>query len=169
MLKWRKLFFVLTVVGIIALSALLLALISHEKIVAAQEPGKCLQYVIQVGDILPSIATRYSVSLESILTANNMAEQDAQNLKIGDVLIIPLEGCHVVIANVMNWNDVANEAVELRNIGDVINLQGWTLNNEQGESFTFPEFRMFPGSSIFVYSRLGQNTPTTLYWGRDMT
>jgi len=73
----------------------------------------------------------------------------------------------VVIASVMNWGNVNSEMVEIRNVGNVINLQGWTLSNERGETFRFPEFRMQQGSPVRVYSRQGQNTPAALYWGRE--
>lgn len=73
----------------------------------------------------------------------------------------------VVISNVMDWGDVNNEAVELRNVGNALNLQGWTLISDGGESFLFPEFRMQQGSLVRVYTRQGPNTPAALYWGRD--
>lgn len=73
----------------------------------------------------------------------------------------------VVIANVLEPGGINSEAVEIRNVGNVVNLQGWTLSNEQGESFRFPEFRMQQGSLVRIYSRQGQNTPAALYWGRE--
>jgi hypothetical protein len=52
-------------------------------------------------------------------------------------------------------------------MGSVVNLQGWTLSNERGETFRFPEFRMQQGSLVRIYSRQGQNTPAALYWSRE--
>ena len=74
----------------------------------------------------------------------------------------------VVIADVMGWGSVTNEAVEIRNVGNVINLQDWTLTNERGDTYRFPEFRMQQGSLVRVFSRQGQNTPVALYWGREV-
>jgi hypothetical protein len=74
----------------------------------------------------------------------------------------------VEIANVLFPGDVNSEAVELRNFGNVLNLQGWTLTNERGEVFVFPEIRMQQGSLLRVFSRQGQNTPAALYWGREI-
>ena len=73
----------------------------------------------------------------------------------------------IIIEDVLFWGDVNNEAVELRNLGNVINLQGWTLANERGDVFRFPEARMQQGSLVRIYTRQGQNTPAALYWGQE--
>ena len=73
----------------------------------------------------------------------------------------------VVIADVANWGNVNDEVVEIRNLGNVVNLQGWTLSNERGDVFRFPEFRMQPNSRVLIFSRQGPNTPAALYWGRE--
>jgi hypothetical protein len=73
----------------------------------------------------------------------------------------------VVIANVANRGNANTEAVEIVNQGDVLNLQGWTLSNQSGATYLFPEFRFSPGSAILVFSRPGTNTPAALFWGRD--
>lgn len=73
----------------------------------------------------------------------------------------------VEITNVQFPGDVNSEAVEIRNLGNVVNLQGWTLVNERGDTFLFPEFRMQQGSLVRIFSRQGQNTPAALYWGRE--
>ena len=74
----------------------------------------------------------------------------------------------VEITNVQFPGDVNSEAVEIRNLGNVVNLQGWTLTNEDGDTFLFPEFRMQQGSLVRIFSRQGQNTPAALYWGREL-
>jgi LysM repeat protein len=74
----------------------------------------------------------------------------------------------VEITNVQFPGDVNSETVEIRNLGNVVNLQGWTLVNEQGDTFLFPEFRMQQGSLVRIFSRQGQNTPAALYWGREI-
>jgi LysM repeat protein len=74
----------------------------------------------------------------------------------------------VEITNVQFPGDVNSETVEIRNLGNVVNLQGWTLVNERGDSYLFPEFRMQQGSLVRIFSRQGQNTPAALYWGREL-
>ena len=73
----------------------------------------------------------------------------------------------VAISDVLDPGNVNSEAVELRNLGDAISLQSWTLTDGDETVYTFPEFRMQPGSLIRVYTRQGPNTPAALYWGRD--
>jgi len=65
----------------------------------------------------------------------------------------------VEITNVQFSGDVNSEAVEIRNLGNVVNLQGWTLTNEQGDSFLFPEFRMQQGSLVRIFSAPGTEYP----------
>jgi hypothetical protein len=73
----------------------------------------------------------------------------------------------VEIASVQFWGDITAEVVEIRNLGNVVNLRGWELVNERGESFVFPNFRMQQGSLVRIFSRQGQNTPAALYWNRE--
>ena len=73
----------------------------------------------------------------------------------------------VEIASVQFWGDITAEVVEIRNLGNVVNLRGWELVNERGESFVFPDFRMQQGGLVRIFSRQGQNTPAALYWNRE--
>jgi hypothetical protein len=73
----------------------------------------------------------------------------------------------VEIVDVRFPGNVNSEEVEIRNLGNVVNLQGWRLINERGDSFLFPEFRMQPGSRVRIFSRQGPTTPAALYWGRE--
>jgi LysM repeat protein len=77
------------------------------------------------------------------------------------------ENAQVAISTVAGAGDVNTEAVTLRNEGDTINLNSWTLTSNRGETFRFPEIRMYAGSLLLVYSKQGLNTPAALYWGRD--
>lgn len=46
-------------------------------------------YTLQPGDALFDIAAQFNVSVEQLLTANNLTEDDAQRLQPGDEIIIP--------------------------------------------------------------------------------
>lgn len=72
----------------------------------------------------------------------------------------------LTILNVLNPGDVTGEAVELYNLGDAVNLRGWQIVAPDGEVFIFPDFILFSGGLIRVYTRAGDNTPVALYWGR---
>jgi LysM repeat protein len=70
------------------------------------------------------------------------------------------------IVSIIGAGDITSEGIEIRNnSGDVINIEGWTLSDGQGNSFTFPNYQMFNGRRVIVYTREGNNTPFALFWG----
>jgi LysM repeat protein len=75
----------------------------------------------------------------------------------------------VEIVQVISPGDITTEGIEIRNVsGGVIQMQGWTITDAAERTFTFPpEYRMFPGGRVTVYSRAGTNTPIVLYWGQS--
>ncbi|MCC7447028.1 MAG: lamin tail domain-containing protein [Anaerolineae bacterium] len=74
----------------------------------------------------------------------------------------------IEVVQVINAGDITAEAVEIRNIsGGVIQMQGWTMTDSQGRTFTFPDYRMFPGGRVTINTRSGTNTPIVLYWGQS--
>ncbi len=69
---------------------------------ASALPDGCELYTLEDGDNPSLVAEDFGVSLNSILTVNNLTEDDAVFLQIGDPLIIPLEGCPIedfIVAN----------------------------------------------------------------------
>jgi len=167
---------------------------------ATPQDDGCIRHVVESGDTLGAIGTRYGVGAGDIAIINDL--EDPNSLTVGQVLIVPVEGCaaittpeptpnptntpfeltrsaptvtlpptavtaQVEITNVQFWGDVNSEEVEIRNLGNVVNLQGWQLVNESGDTFLFPEFRMQQGSLVRIFSRQGQNTPAALYWNRE--
>jgi hypothetical protein len=75
----------------------------------------------------------------------------------------------VTITQVFNGGNITEEGVEVHNISptDTIDLTGWTLSDNQGDTFTFPTYRLFPQGSVTVNTRAGANTPRVLFWGRS--
>ena len=71
------------------------------------------------------------------------------------------------IVEVLNVGDVTAEAVTIRNTGQITNIANWTLSDDDGNSYTFAEQRLFTNAQITLYSRVGTNSPVALYWGRD--
>jgi len=62
--------------------------------------------------------------------------------------------------------DVTGEVVTLGNIGaEPIDMSGWTLRNERGEAYVFPEgFSLTPGEQVAIHSGCGENAASDLYW-----
>lgn len=73
----------------------------------------------------------------------------------------------VEIVRVLSPGDINAEGVDVRNNGAVVDLTGWKLSNSAGVTYTFPQQRLFTGSVLTVYTRVGTDTPTAKFWGRD--
>jgi LysM repeat protein len=67
---------------------------------------------------------------------------------------------------VLNPGDPAKEVVQIVNQGPFVRLTGWTLSNEKGDVYTFPDFSLWGGGAVNVHTTSGPNTITDLYWGQ---
>ena len=72
----------------------------------------------------------------------------------------------VEIAQVLGSGDLAAEVVTVRNRGGATTLEGWTLSDAGGNTFTFPAITLFTGAQVRLHSAAGSSTPSDLYWGR---
>jgi uncharacterized protein len=71
----------------------------------------------------------------------------------------------VVIEALVGAGDLATERVDLTvQGGGAIILTGWQLRDEQGHTFTFPEYTLHPGGQLSVYTRAGSPSVGALYW-----
>lgn len=77
----------------------------------------------------------------------------------------PPGAVNVQIARVIAPGEVTREGVEIVNRGSPVEMRGWTLSDERGHEFTFPSFRLFTGGGVIVYTGVGTNSSTSLYWG----
>jgi LysM repeat protein len=75
------------------------------------------------------------------------------------------ENAQVTIVQVVAAGDVTREGVEIRNQGGLVDLQGWTLADSEGNTFTFPDYRLFSNAGVTIFSRVGEDTPVALFWG----
>ncbi len=73
----------------------------------------------------------------------------------------------IVLASVEGIGEITDESIHLRNIGGDINISGWTLNDADGNSYTFPGLLLFTDAKIAIYSRSGASTEGALFWGSD--
>jgi murein DD-endopeptidase MepM/ murein hydrolase activator NlpD len=73
----------------------------------------------------------------------------------------------VEIGQVLGTGDLATEVIVVRNTGGLVNLEGWTLSDAEGNTFTFPTISLFTDVQMRVHSNPGRSTPSDLYWGRD--
>ena len=144
-------------------------------------------YTVQPGDTLGAIAAKLEIPIENLLAANGMSNPDT--LAAGQALIIPSlddpppataqpsggvvitatpEGLpQVVIRGAYERDDLEVEFVYLENEGGVAVMAGWTLDDGQSNTFTFPGFTLYRGGGVNVYTRAGNNSVINLYWGMD--
>jgi hypothetical protein len=64
-------------------------------------------------------------------------------------------------------NDRSGEYVAIRSFDPYpVNMTGWVLTDDAPTSYTFPEFILRPGATVYVYNCTGVNTPEFLFTGR---
>jgi len=83
---------------------------------------------------------------------------------------LPVTGeLQIEIVEVVKPGVVAQEGTTIANRGSrLADMSGWTLNDAEENSYTFPSFRLWAGGSVTVFTRAGQDgsPPAALYWGR---
>lgn len=136
-------------------------------------------YIVQAGDSLLAIATRYGITIDEIVQENGLTNPDF--LFSGQQLVIPARGrAHnaaptatpvviegVEIQAIEGGGNLENESVLVVNDSDTaFSLQGWQLAREGGPAYTFGNVPLFPGGSVRVHTRAGTNTSIDLYWGQ---
>jgi LysM repeat protein len=159
----------------------------------APQPREPQVHTVQTGETLGFIAQLYSVNVEDILAANNLA--DANVLSVGQQLIIPIGGFeptpvpvtplvtvppiatatppanapapNLSIREVRGAGVLENEVAVIANAGGPVNLAGWTLRAENGAAYTFPAITLFEGGIINVRTQSGPDTVIDLYWNQS--
>jgi LysM repeat protein len=161
-------------------------------------------HTVEGGQVLGSIAEQYSVSVDDLITLNQMLDPafDPNFLFIGQELVVPICGIPtatptgippntavptrnvptpintatnppagaiaITITAIRNAGDITSEALEIVNQGSPVDLEGWIISGSEGdEEFNFPAFRLFTGGSVTIFTGVGEDTATILYWGLD--
>jgi LysM repeat protein len=71
---------------------------------------------------------------------------------------------------VLSPGDPVKEMVYVVNRGLYVRLVGWTLSNERGDTYTFPDLGLGPnGAAVAIHTGSGPDSTTDLYWGRSAT
>jgi hypothetical protein len=72
------------------------------------------------------------------------------------------------IVSVTGAGLLASESVILQNNYALpLILTGWTLKNNQGSAYTFPNITLYPGGTVKVHSGSGLDSAADLYWQRS--
>jgi len=77
-------------------------------------------------------------------------------------------GINVSMVGVIGAGTLADERIIIQNNGtQELDLTGWHLTDDQGNSYTFPQLTLFQGVKVQLHTTAGQDTPSDLYWGRS--
>ena len=154
---------------------------------AAAVAGEDNIYVVQAGDSLLGIATRVGVSMQAIMDANDLSNPDF--IFSGQRLVIPRgesqptaapaatatpavtadqpAGAGLRIASFTGSGTLNSEAVQISNDSDLaVNLQGWRLEKEGGQTYTFGNVSLFPGGGVVLNTGPGTDTSVAVYWNQ---
>ncbi len=72
----------------------------------------------------------------------------------------------IEIVTVIAAGNLSDERVVLRLNGDgELALRGWSLQDEDGNLYVFPELTLFKDGAVTVYSKAGANNVVELFWG----
>ena len=73
----------------------------------------------------------------------------------------------VSMVGVVGAGNFSDERIIIQNNGaQELDLTGWSLTDNQGNSYTFPKLTLFPSVKVNLHTNAGQDTPTDLYWSR---
>lgn len=142
-----------------------------------ESDGQQEVYIVQGGDSLVAIAARYNVSIDEIVQANNLSNPDF--VFSGQRLIIPVSRpagsgptptpsviLGVEVASIDGAGVIDVESAQIVNDSDrAFSLQGWQIARDGGPAYTFGNVPLFPGGSVRVHTRSGEDTSVDLYWG----
>lgn len=81
----------------------------------------------------------------------------------------PVDMETVKIGAVIGAGDIENERVQLVSVaGEPVDLSGWELTDGEGRYYFFPAVKLYPGGSINLFSRSGNDTSIELYWKQPL-
>ncbi|MFH2103384.1 MAG: lamin tail domain-containing protein [Chloroflexota bacterium] len=73
----------------------------------------------------------------------------------------------VAITSVSGAGTAASEIVVLENNGEgVVVLTDWRLQDEDGNTYLFPQLTLFPGGTIQLHTASGADSAMNLFWDR---
>jgi LysM repeat protein len=78
-------------------------------------------------------------------------------------------GLRMEISEIRGVGDAEQELVTITNAGDQLaDLEGWTLSDAEGNTYVFPNYRLWPAGSVTVHTGIGLDGDpmSSLFWGR---
>ncbi|MBI2758662.1 MAG: lamin tail domain-containing protein [Chloroflexi bacterium] len=80
----------------------------------------------------------------------------------------PVQQGTVQIVSVVGAGTLAVETVTIQYNGEgELNLTNWQIKDKDGNTYTFPPFKLFKNGAIRVHTTSGANTAVDLFWGQN--
>ncbi|MEE8389357.1 MAG: LysM peptidoglycan-binding domain-containing protein [Anaerolineae bacterium] len=139
--------------------------ISMEDLMAANEITD--PNLLQIGQtlIIPSAPLTSPTTDPSVETSPEPATTGSSPTPLPT--LTPSGSPLIEISQVLGAGNLATEVVVMGNQGGADSLEGWTLSDAEGNTFTFPAITLFPDAQMRLHSIPGRSTPSDLYWGRE--
>lgn len=168
---------------------------AEEAAPAESEDTGQIVHVVQGGDTLFQLSIEYGVSVGDIVAANGFESDEilldiGQELIIpigglpptatptlpaatATLALTPIATVtsaspgtvDVSIEQVIAPGDITREAVLIINNGAKLDMENWTLSDEGGNEYVFPQLELFPGGGVTVHTGVGEDDASDLYWG----
>jgi LysM repeat protein len=138
---------------------------------------------LQIGDVLIVPLEGCSLTAEQVaasrpteeeVTAEATPESTAETTAEAAAVVRPTltlpptaTTAQLQITDVIGAGDLSKEEIYIRNNGATINLQGWTLSDTNGNTYTFAERSLFSQASFSLATRVGTDTARILFWNRS--
>ena len=169
MTRWKRLFYYLLINVLVSACTTLAVLAFWERTHPLEVGGVLPFFRTPSSPIAPTIPN--SMTPESTPTqaqANAPPTVAETNPPLINSTALPENSSGVVIAYLFGAGDLATERVRLEQRGDrEVTLTKWRLQDENGNSYVFPQLTLYPGGTIDIFTGVGVNDVGTLYWGLD--
>ncbi len=134
---------------------------------AADGKQQYSEHIVQLGDTVGSIATKYRTTKETIIELNDIG--DGSLLFVGQKLRIPNK-TGLRIAILMPNDDLSTEAIEVINDGDrPYSLQGWRIQKVGSFEYVLDDLSLFSGTPVKIFTGSGVDDSINRYWNLGAT
>jgi LysM repeat protein len=159
-------------------------------------PQNVESYEVESGDTLGLIADKFDVSIEELVKLNQLTDANSLSVGMviyipkeqsealptltpqptrtplptagSGTPSAPLPEAGVIINSVIGVGEIATEHVFVSRTGSgQLSLAGWRLEDEDGNTFVFPQLDLFEGGAVNVWTTSGTPTVVDLYWGQQ--
>ncbi len=168
-----------------------------DEVISNESSHDSTTYRVSAGDTIGRIALQFDLTVEELMKANNISDPNRLSIdqqlvipvaksleptlrpmatssatvtgKISDPDILPVtESSHSLeIRSVNAIGNLESEKLVVVNWGATVSLLGWSIVSSEGETYDFPELRLYENGQVTVHTSVGNNTVTDLYWGKS--